>query len=308
MRRIIFVVVLLCSVLLSGAPAAAQSAVEAESMQIDVWPEYDRKDALVIYRIMLSAQTSLPAQISVRIPREAVQPFNVAYKDVDNKLYNMQYNSTSEGDWLRITATSPSLDIQLEYYEPRVTRSGITRILDYKWPGDLKVKEMTFRVQQPVNASALKITPQQGNPSVESGFTYFTVPIGQVEANTTFTFQISYDKPDETLSAASQPVSPSDPITTNQASTPNSTGQLNTVIIGFAVGVVLIAAGLFWYFRTQRREPAPAGRRRHASSAPAQPRSRVEASGRGVYCHKCGKLSNPGDVFCRACGTRLRQE
>jgi len=27
-----------------------------------------------------------------------------------------------------------------------------------------------------------------------------------------------------------------------------------------------------------------------------------------IYCHQCGHMANPGDVFCRACGARLRQQ
>ncbi len=309
MKRIILVIIALSSLLLLfRQPARAQNPVEAESMQIDIWPEYDRKDALVIYRILLSAQTSLPAQISLRMPREAVQPYNFAYKDVDNKLYNMQYNSTVEGDWLRITATSPAQEIQFEYYDSRLARTGTTRLFDYKWPGDLKVKNMTFRVQQPVNASAMKITPQQGTASVEGGLTYYAVVVGAVEAGTTFNFQMSYTKSDDALSAASQPVQPSEPISTNQVANTGLTGDMTTIIIGFALGVVLIAIGLFWYFRTQRREPAYTGRRRHAPAA-SEPSYRGNNDGdKSVYCHKCGKRSNPGDAFCRACGTRLRQE
>ncbi len=308
MKRIILVFIILSSMmLLFGQPARAQNPVEAETMQIDIWPEYDRKDALVIYRIILSAQTSLPAQISLRIPREAIQPYNVAYKDVDNKLYNMQYNSTVDGDWLRITATCPAQEIQFEYYDPRLARTGTTRLFDYRWPGDLKVKNMTFRVQQPVNASAMKITPQQGTPSLEDGLTFYTVAVGAVEAGTPFNFQMSYTKSDDALSAASQPVKASDPVTVNQVNNTGLTGDMNMVIIGFALGVVLIAVGLFWYFRTQRREPAFAGRRRHNSGSNVQSRGNAD-SNKTVYCHKCGKRSNPGDTFCRACGTKLRLE
>lgn len=308
MKRVILVLMVLCSFLFSfGQPARAQNAIEAESILIEIWPEYDRKDALVIYRILLSAQTALPAQINLRIPREAVQPYNVAYMDVDNKLYNMQFNTAVDGDWLRVTATSPSQEIHFEYYDPRLARTGTTRLFDYKWPGDLKAKNVTFRVQQPINASNMKITPQQGSPSVEGGLTYYTTAVGAVEAGTTFTFQMSYTKSDDALTAASQPVTASEPIIPSSIGNSGLTGEMNLVIIGFALGVVLIAVGLFWYFRTQRREPALASRRRHPPAYQAQPRANID-SDKTVYCHKCGKRSNPGDAFCRACGTKLRLE
>lgn len=307
MKKLVIGTLLLFSLLAQFIqPAQAQTPVEVENMQIDVWPEYDRRDALVIYRFTLTAQTTLPAQFSLRIPREAVQPYNVAYKDVDNKLYNMQFNTAVEGDWLRITVTSPSPEIQFEYYDPRLARTGTRRQLEYKWPGDLKVRNMTFRVQQPLNASGMKITPQQGSPSADGSLTYYTVNIGAVENGTSFNFQMSYEKADETLSAASQPVKAADSSTTPSGAS-GIAGELNTVIIGFALGVVFIAVGLFWYFRTQRREPVPAGRRRHSNATTAQQRNHAD-SGKSVFCHQCGKRSNPGDTFCRACGTKLRLE
>lgn len=308
MKRILMTVWMLISlVVLLVQPAHAQSTLEADSMLIDIWPEYDRRDALVIYRIRLSAQTSLPAQVSLRMPREAVAPFNVAYKDVDNKLYNMQYNTTADGDWLRITATCPSLDIQFEYYDPRLARSNNKRIFEYRWPGDLKVRNMVFRVQQPINATDLQISPQQGIQSVEDdNLTYFSVSVGAVEAGTPFSFQISYNKADDSLSAASLPVKAAEPITSNPAGSGSLSPENNTIIIGFAIGVVLIALGLVWYFRTTRRETAPAGNRRHARQKPR--RSQPAEPAASVYCHQCGKRSSPGDVFCRACGAKLRHE
>jgi len=309
MKRMLLILWVFASlVMLSVQPARAQGTLEAESMQIDIWPEYDRRDVLVIYRIKLSPQTSLPAQVVLRIPREAVSPFNVAYKDVDNQLYNMQYNSTVEGDWLRITATCPAQELQFEYYDPRLARTGNKRIFEYRWPGDMKVRNMVFRVQQPVNATEMQISPQKGTQTVEDTLTYYAVNVGAVEAGTAFTFQISYNKADDTLSAASLPVKPAEPITNNPTGTSSLVDENSTLIIGFAVGVILIAIGLFWYFRTTRREAVPAGRRRHAPDSGRRSRPPQSEPGASFYCHQCGKRSNPGDVFCRSCGSKLRHE
>lgn len=307
MKRFLLVLILFINLaLLLVQPARAQGVIEAETMQIDIWPEYDRREALVIYRIQLSAQTSLPAQVVLRIPRESVSPFNVAYRDVDNKLYNMQYNTTVEGDWLRITATCPAQEIQFEYYDPRLARTGNQRMYDYRWPGDMKVKNLVFRVQQPVNATAMQISPQKGTQTVEDALTYYSIVVGAVEASTSFSFQISYNKPDDSLSASSLPVKAAEPISANPTGG-TLTAENNTLIIGFAVGVALIAIGLFWYFRTTRRETVPAGKRRHVRESSRRSPPPAE-TGAGVYCHQCGKRSGPGDVFCRACGSRLRHE
>lgn len=308
MKRILMIAWILINLaVLLVHPAHAQGVIEAENMQIDIWPEYDRRDALVIYRIQLSAQTSLPAQVVLRIPREAVSPFNVAYKDVDNKLYNMQYTTTADGDWLRITATCPAQEIQFEYYDPRLARTGTKRLYDYRWSGDMKVKNMIFRVQQPVNATEMQISPQKGTQTVEDTLTYYAVSVGAVEAGTSFSFQISYNKPDDTFSASSLPVKASEPINANPSGGSVLNPENNTLIIGFALGVTLIAIGLIWYFRTTRRETVPASKRRHTRESSRRSQQPVE-TGASVYCHQCGKRSNPGDVFCRSCGSRLRHE
>ena len=88
-----------------ASPAKAQSVVEFDLLQVDIWPEYDRPEVLVIYRMSLADTVSLPAQISLHIPAAAGQPYNVANQDVDGMLYNLEYSLTPEGDWVRVTFT-----------------------------------------------------------------------------------------------------------------------------------------------------------------------------------------------------------
>jgi len=46
--------------------AAAQTASEAEAVTVALWPEYDRAEVLVVYRVLLPETVGLPAR--VRLP------------------------------------------------------------------------------------------------------------------------------------------------------------------------------------------------------------------------------------------------
>jgi hypothetical protein len=93
----------------------AQNETELSKMVINIWPEYDRPGVLVFYRITLASQTNLPATVSIRIPRAAEKPFNVAMKDVDGRLDNLQFTTITDGDWVRVTFTTPVPEVQFEY-------------------------------------------------------------------------------------------------------------------------------------------------------------------------------------------------
>ncbi|MHB1119312.1 MAG: hypothetical protein ACYC11_04545, partial [Bellilinea sp.] len=79
MRRLILVFFIIAGLFLAR-PIQAQSDLVLESMDIGLWPEYDRPDVLVIYRMTLANEVPLPAQMSIRIPREAGAPYNLAMK------------------------------------------------------------------------------------------------------------------------------------------------------------------------------------------------------------------------------------
>lgn len=57
-----------------SVPVRAQQGVTFESVQIDLWPEYDRPDMLVVYRFVLAADAQLPTELSLRIPAAAGTP------------------------------------------------------------------------------------------------------------------------------------------------------------------------------------------------------------------------------------------
>ena len=64
----------------------AQQDIPFSSVEVDLWPEFDRPTMLVIYHITLPAQAKLPAPMSLRIPASVGTPNAVAAKQPDGAL------------------------------------------------------------------------------------------------------------------------------------------------------------------------------------------------------------------------------
>ncbi|MCL4561860.1 MAG: zinc ribbon domain-containing protein [Chloroflexi bacterium] len=292
--------------LLFPSLASGQSAPSISKAEVDLWPEYDRPDVLVIYRLTLDPTTPLPAQTGVFIPASVGDPYNLAYVGPDGNLYNLNYTRTAKGDLAEISFSTPSAQIQLEYYDSTLIKNGTSRKFTFHWPQNSPVGSLTMQVQQPLGATDMQITPSLGSgASGDGGLIYYTATVGPVAAETGFSLQLSYQKANDDLSLQSLKVQPSAPI---DAST---TGRLTLDdvlpwIIG-AFGILLIGGGGWWYWQSGRDNQPNRTRRRHELPAGKAPAGNGVQPG-AVYCHRCGKRAEPEDIFCRSCGARLRRE
>lgn len=303
MRKTITIILFALVLLTPALTARAQESVRFSRVEVSLWPEYDRPSVLVIYRITLSADTALPANLTVRIPAAAGTPHAVAAKQTDGQLFTVQSESKISGEWqiLSFTATMPEL--QIEYYNPDLAKDGSQRSYAYTWPADHTVDAMQIEIQQPLDASNTAISPGPvTSSSGPDGLTYFFKDIGAVPLNQTFTLNVSYDKVTDNLTVAAQPVQPSSPLPTTPAW---QTSLLNALpwLVGI-LGIGLIGGGIFWYWRTGQQRQVQESKRRTRRG-----RSSTESRGGGeLYCHQCGNRAGAGDRFCRSCGAKLRLE
>lgn len=306
LKRCIIWGVAITRVLLSGLgsrQASAQSAVKFASLEVDLWPEYDRQAVLVIFRITLSSEVSLPVDLNVRIPAAAGEPNAVAVKQADGGLYDQTYTREVTGEWSNINFTASMPEIQIEYYDPQLVKQGAQRSYAYHWPGDYAIDNLIIQVQQPLGAEDLNITPALGASSTdENGLTYYTTQAGALAAGHSFDVTIEYQKVGDGLTSESLEVKPSAPVAEITSS------QRNMLVLPYVLGglgVVLIVGGGFWYWRTGVVKSTPAPRRRRAKAAAGESKP-AQTPEEHIYCHHCGKRAMPSDRFCRACGTRLR--
>ena len=294
----------------------AQQAIEFDSVQISIWPEYDRPDLLVLYDLMLSSQTSLPANLQIRLPRSAGEPYALAMRGADGGLTNLSYESRIDGDWTWLSFTTPALEVRIEYYDPVIQRDGDQHSFTYTWPGDYHVRSMKIQVQQPASASTMETQISQVSTSGEAsqpldmgsgrtgedGLVYFDSLIGEIVAGNSVEISSTYQKADDLLSFSSQPVQPSQPLTAETAGRTNLTGLIPWIL--GTLGLLLIAGGAFWYW--QSGHDISLAEKKHRPRRREPPIAQSESS--EIYCHQCGKRAGANDIYCRVCGTKLRVE
>ena len=297
-RSIILLILLLAVVWI---PSQAQKPLHLASVEVDIWPEYDKPEALVIYRVALPATASLPVDVQFKIPVTAGQPNAVAMRQSDGSLINASYIQRMASGYLELTVTAATPEIQIEYYDPGLIKQGSSRSFDFTWPGNHAVDSLVIQIQQPIGAREMSISPNPGPGKLgQDGMLYYSMEVGALETGQSFTIHLKYQKDTDKLSSSSFQVQPVSPIT-NQAP---GASQLNSALpwlLG-ALGLLLIVGGGYWYWRSgsQAASSAPRARRR------AAPAASLETDGGQVYCHNCGKRALPNDRFCRSCGTELR--
>ncbi|MBN1147372.1 MAG: zinc ribbon domain-containing protein [Anaerolineales bacterium] len=286
--------------------AGAQAQVQLASVEVDLWPEFDQPSMLVIYRLTLSPQTSLPAEVRLRIPAAAGVPNAVAAQQLDGSLTTVPYEQQAAGDWSWLVFQAPTPDIQVEYYDPSLDKNGAARHFEYTWPGDYAVGAFVVEVQQPSGASEMRITPGMANSNPgKDGMTYYRLDVGALAVGQPFEISVDYQKADDQLSSNSLPVEPSGPLDASAVGRMSLSDALPWVL-GF-LGFALIAGGGLWYWQSGRELVQPARKKRSRRKPAASPVPAGEAEQSGyIHCHQCGKRAQEGDRFCRVCGTQLR--
>lgn len=279
----------------------AQNAVSLSSVTVDLWPEFDRPSLLVIQHITLAPTVSLPAQVTFRIPEEAGEPHAVAVRDPSGELFSAQYQRQVNAGWGEISLTANTAEVQLEYYID-LEREGNRRQFAFTWLSDYPVENLIVDIQQPVDTTTMDVTPAAQVVQRADG-AYYRVNPGQVGAGQPFEVQVNYEKTSETLTIET--------MSTNEENVPAvdvGTGggpdwQAILPAVLAAAGALLVVGGIWWFW-TLRRAPQTQTARRGRRRSPRQVAE--PDTGEAVYCHQCGKRSQPGDVFCRVCGTKLR--
>ncbi len=301
MRRFLYLFLFIFIMCAMAVPVNAQTDITIDEMQVKIWPEYDQPSVLVINNIFLSGDTKFPATVNFNIPAAAGAPNSVAVRELDGQLYLLDYQTTTNGDWIELTFTTPYAELWIEYYDPSLVINDSLRSYAYSWIGDYPVNNFSLEVQQPVTASNMTFKESMGQALLgNDGLTYFTNNVGSLKANTKISLNLEYTKTDNTLSSsASIPVQPVTPLNDGSSQGTSLTELLPYIVAG--IGLVIIVVGVLWYLNRQK-EVIPQSRQRHTTN-----QRRVSSlSDDAIFCHRCGRKAGQGDVFCRACGTKLK--
>lgn len=306
-----FLIFLILGLFLLVPSAQAQGITSLAELEVDLWPEYDRPDVLVIYKAKLPANVSLPVDVTFKIPTVSGEPYAVAVRQMDGALLNAAYTRQVEGDWAMITITATMPEIQLEYYDPQIEKDGNERNYSYVWPGDYNVDLMRMVIQQPIGASQMRVEPDLGSFTQIQGdpMQYYLMEVGSPKAGEKVSVEVNYSKDTDNLSVENLQVQPTGPINGDDGS-----GQSNLLsylpwLIG-GLGLLLLVGGLLWYWRMHKLDQQSTAKkrsRRSRSTIKSPEQISAENGNQGVFCHQCGKRAASGDRFCRSCGSKLRK-
>jgi hypothetical protein len=249
---------------------------------------------LLIYDFKLTEGASLPADVSIHMPKDA-NLIAVAYQTADGALVNAEYEGpTASGDGQVVTVkVQTQTNYHLEFYEP-LSKSGTVRQFTYLWPGDYAVDDFSLSLRVPVDTTNITTDPMLQASQAADGTSYLLKDFGPLAAGQQVTLNVNYTKASDKLSVAQQNVQPSAPLDANTPGRVMLSNYLPYILGG--LGLILIVGGLMYFWRSGRGGNTE--RRRH----PAKEDERKS----DVYCHQCGTRAQVGDRFCRVCGTKLR--
>lgn len=293
MRKWLAFFVLLAALLVSSS-VSAQGEIKLSALTVELLPEYDQPSMLVIQRFTLLPGANLPVDLNFRIPADATLSA-VAFEE-NGSLFNANYQpQAKQGDWQVLTLTvDKPLEYRIEYYVP-LARDGITRQFVYTWEGDYAVDQFLVRLQVPDGATNVVTDPQ-----LAENTPYYEATLNGLGSGQKFNLKVEYQRQSDALTVTGKPVQP-----IGGSLDENTAGRLNRYLpyIIAALGLALILGGGIWYWQVSQGGRNGSSRKRHA------PRKSDEASsGEPAYCYQCGQRAQPGDRFCRVCGTRLRRE
>ncbi len=301
MRKWLLILVMGALFVFPSFAFAQEDKITIQSINVSLWPEYDRAEMLVIDHILLPANTVFPVQLDLLVPANSdVNAVAVGESSDQVTDRGVEYTTAKDGEWLVVSITATGPAIQLEYYDPNLKKDGDQRSYSYRWLSDYDVADFVAVFQEPFDATEFKssLSLQDDGVHPNDNMQYYSSDVGAVPAGKELTFDVSYLKPTDTLSVSHLEVQPVD-VNENTSGRVSLDKYLPYIIGG--LGVILILGGLVYYWQSGRSGSKKSRRR---------PRVRAdhEEAQSDVYCAQCGTRARGGDRFCRTCGSRIRQK
>jgi len=265
------------------------------SLNIEIWPEYDRPAALVILRAALAESVKLPATVTLRLPAASGGPSAVAHSTTaDGNLLSLKHEGTKAGEFIAVKFETPSRFFHVEFYEP-IPTTDATRSFRYVWPGDLAADNVAVIVQEPASATGVSVEPRLATLSTgQDGLHYRMADLGALEAGKPFPIVVRYTKADARPSvdvakpkpsespapAAAPPASMSAPAA---AAASGGLPDWALPLAGLALLGLIGAGAILWWWRRESKIARPATR----------------------FCAKCGAPQAADSRFCSTCGAKV---
>lgn len=289
------------------------------SMSVELWPEYDRPDVLVIYRGELSAGTPLPAQLTFQLPGH-IDAMNAVAVEQNGSLFSVDpatIQLQQQGEATILTFPANARAIQLEYYDPQaLSRQGNRREIDFEFTAPYAIEAVTVQVQEPLEAADFSLTPVPSRSFTDNaGLKYNTIELAGLAAGDLLTVSATYSRNTEATSAQLLNLTAEHAADIAPAPAAASAGgnqNLGYLLIGAGMAVLVIIGGYWWW--TNRQLPVAPARRpptRQPKRAPERRQKPSPKSGpprpAAGFCHQCGTPLRSDSNFCHNCGAERRQ-
>ncbi len=311
MKRIL-VISLLAIVILSVSVMAQDSPV-VSSLEISLWPEYDRPEVLIIHQGRLGEDVPLPAPVEFRIPARAGEPAAVAYVGEGGQRFNQAYTTRLEGDWLVISADLAAAGFQLEYYDELPVGTNGEREFIYTYVADYPITALSLEFQVPPTAEGFAVDPKADMQAEQGdGLTYHLVDAGALDAGEERSWTFSYAKqgPELTFQPAASAESAAQPPTSGATQTDVQGSSAVWIFLVAFVALLAVGVGAYWLgTRSQPPPPPPPSRSKRRGSGRASQPGQLSASSGGDdirFCYTCGTGLRADSDFCHKCGSPVR--
>ena len=297
LAKLSLALLLLPALALAQAGGAPKGNPRLASLNIEIWPEYDRPAALVILRGVIAEGVKLPAPVTLRLPAASGGATAVAFSTTaDGNLLNLKHERATVGEFITVKFETPERFFHVEFYEPIATNVA-ARTYRYVWPGDYAVERVTVIVQEPASATEISVEPKlDGVSKGQDGLQYRVADLGALEAGKSLPITLRYTKagtrptaenlkPKVSETPAPAMAAPSAPAPVGAAAS-GGLPDWALPLAAFAIFGLLGAVLILWLWRRESRSATP------ASSATRA-------------CAKCGAAQAPGNRFCAKCGAKL---
>jgi len=287
-----FFLLILLTLILPATSHTQGKVTVIDSLDIELWPDYDRASVLVLLTGTLPANTKLPATVTFPFPETAQLNAIARIDGSDGIMKDDIFSYPASGE---LTFIIPDLRFRLEYYLPYAVNNK-QRIFNFTWLADLSVNRFQLRVQQPTSASSLATEPATTNVlRGEDGFTYYVFPARTVPAGQSLSVRVDYTMTTAQLSVESLAPPSTRVKKPGLPSTSNTAAGINWPIVAVVVGSIIIVIVFVWQIATSRA----------ASSRSITHHSKTKNQSHAKFCRNCGNPIDKDDRFCSKCGTAL---
>jgi hypothetical protein len=276
------ILILLVLILIGTTAAFAQQEVVIDNIYLEIRPEFDRPEVLVIYTIALSESLNYPVDLTVKIPASSGGPAAV-WEVVEGAPVETTYNVSEDGDWVSVNIQTETPVVYIDFYDPEFIVQNSTRSYTYNYPPGLISNLVELIIWQPAQTENFQTSIEQLQLFTDDqGRNYHVVNFNPDELDR-LKVDFSYDS-------------------TRISDSSGSTEIDWMGILPWALGILgagIVAFGLF------NSSFGSGQKRKSRKKKKAYPGKNINKQGSN-FCHSCGSEMSKTDKFCSECGEKTK--